>query len=103
MSTKQETITREVCYCDYCGVELTKQTEGEFFFVAHCNGDVCYEGEVADICKECAESARLVFCKQLSMPAFFSERYDDPREKEFSKMELRKIIKTFKELEKGGV
>ena len=100
MSVKTETREVEVHRCDYCGKELTQETTGEFFFVAHCNGEVCYEGEVGDICKECAESARLVFCKQVSTPAFFSERYDDAREKEFSKMELRKIIKTFKEL--GG-
>ena len=51
MSVKTETRELEIHRCDYCGKEITPKTEGEFFIVAHCNGDVCYEDALGDVCK----------------------------------------------------
>lgn len=92
MSVKQKTFTCEVHYCDYCGAELTMQTKGEFFIVAHCNGDVCYEDALGDVCKDCAVLMKQAFTRLMDK-GHFAERYDDDKTKEFARMALREYVK----------
>ena len=72
MSVKIESRELEIHRCDYCGKEITPKTEGEFFIVAHCNGDVCYEDALGDVCKDCARALKGIFC-DLMMSGNFAE------------------------------
>lgn len=92
MSVKIESRELEIHRCDYCGKEITPKTEGEFFIVAHCNGDVCYEDALGDVCKDCARALKGIFC-DLMMSGNFAERYDSKEVKSFCRMMLRGEIK----------
>lgn len=92
MSVKTETREVEIRRCDYCGREITSKTEGEFFIVAHCNGNVCYEDALGDVCKDCAGLVKETFLKLMDK-GHFAERYDDDKTKEFARMALREYVK----------
>ncbi|OUO92583.1 hypothetical protein [Cloacibacillus sp. An23] len=92
MSVKQKTIICEVRYCDYCDKELTPKNTGEFYIVAHCNGDVCYEDALGDVCKDCAEAMKRAFYGLMDK-GHFAERYDDDKTKDFARIALREYVK----------
>lgn len=92
MSVKTETRQVEIRHCDYCGREITPKTEGEFFIVAHCNGDVCYEDALGDVCKDCAVLMKQVFTKLMDK-GHFAERYDDDKTKKSAKRALIEYVK----------
>lgn len=82
MSVKTETREVEIRRCDYCGREITTKTEGEFFIVAHCNGDVCYEDALGDVCKDCADLLKGIF-RDLMMSGELRRTLRQQRSKEF--------------------
>lgn len=79
-------------FCDYCGKELTKRTEGDFLILVKCNGDVCFEDGLGDMCRRCAEKLKTLVTDTMRV-GFIPERYDSPEDKSFNRMMLCDTMK----------